>query len=900
MKKIYWNLKKFFKKQRYLSVITLVLTIILLLSLALVRSETSILTAVNNLAQKNPRLFSVAKSIVRLTDIPFRLAAFFVPEKLPRYSLIISQNDLDFLNQNIPKDKEKFTDQYKQSVSATFIFEDETYPVKVRYRGDNPNHWNFAKKSWRINFRDKPFKGKESIDLIIPEDRGYFQELTMAKLAEKMELTVPKMSLVNLSVNNKNNGVYLSAEHWSESFLETRGQAFTNNLYGENDFNFAFPGSIYYSSAQLQKLSSDQLSKQNNFADYQLLTDILVLENDQQFLTKFKQLVDTDNFLKWQAHSTLFFSRSQRKTHNLILNFNSQSGKLEFIPWNITMTTKDINYENINVDYNPLMTRALLDTQLYTQRNQVLWQTVKTDSVIKELISFINDQQKLSRFDIYKDTLRRFTVLEMEVSTRKFKQQLPAAFERIKKNLQQAQTFIFVTTKPQSTNYSDNIAFVDIENRGFSPTKIKELSIETSATISGTLLLFLDSDSDKQLTGRDKKLGKFENSQWNSKDNLAESEIKLKDFIISSLRIWYDINGERDEVSPDERRQRLFITSSEPLNLIDLKAKSTNAVTNKKSRPYAIRIINDSTFRYLNLINQSRDDFLIKYPQFKGDPASDTGVILPAQNHTFLEPVIVPNTVELTILPGAKLAFGPKVSLVSYGKVFALGTDSKPIVFTAASTAPWGVFGVVGKQAAGSLFEFVRVQKASESYLNGIYFTGGLAIHYANATIKNSYFGSNKGDDGLNIKHASVIIANNQFMNNQFDGLDLDVVTGEVVGNQFLRNGNDGLDISFAPITIKNNIFENNGDKCISVGESSRPTISQNTISGCNMGIGVKDQSEALIDSNQIFANNIGIAAYQKKEIFGGATVNETNNQFNDNDVDFKIDKNSTLNHDKN
>jgi hypothetical protein len=267
--------------------------------------------------------------------------------------------------------------------------------------------------------------------------------------------------------------------------------------------------------------------------------------------------------------------------------------------------------------------------------------------------------------------------------------------------------------------------------------------------------------------------------------------------------------------------------------------------------------------------------------------------------HIFTETVIIPRNTQLTILPGTTLRFMPGVSLVSYSPVIAQGTQSAPILITSATNEPWGAFAVIDINDQTSKFEYVTIENAAHAVVNNATFTGGLAVHYSDVEIRNSIFRNNHGDDGANIKYGDVIIQDNQFINNEFDGLDLDIVTGEVKNNLFANNGNDGLDVSFNQAIIKDNIMQNNNDKCLSLGEQSLAPVTNNTFSGCIMGAAVKDFSDILFENNLIKNNQKGIAVYQKKPIFGGAIVHLKNNQFENNQQDTWIDDLSEIIYEK-
>jgi len=253
--------------------------------------------------------------------------------------------------------------------------------------------------------------------------------------------------------------------------------------------------------------------------------------------------------------------------------------------------------------------------------------------------------------------------------------------------------------------------------------------------------------------------------------------------------------------------------------------------------------------------------------------------------HYINQTIIVPPGGKLTILSGARLVFASNISLVSYSPV-----QAQNAVLTAQDPSkPWGVFAVVGQPASLSSFNNLVVEHASQAVVNGIYFTGALAIHGAqNTTINNSTFRFNHGDDGLNIKYTDANVAYSQFIDNDFDGLDLDFGNGKVINNTFINNGNDALDLGSASPLIENNLVDTAGDKCISLGETSSPKIIGNILKNCNMGIAVKDSSQPEIINNQIIKNHIGLASYQKKPIFPRQSFIFNHNLLSENEIDFE------------
>ena len=147
---------------------------------------------------------------------------------IPSYELRIEREDLKKLNKNIPSSisAEVFagqvflTDEFKKTVPATFTHGGIEYKVKVRYRGDNPNHWTRSKRSWQVIFdKDNLFEGKRILKLIIPIDRDYFAEALNNYRATKFGLFYPEAKFVTLSINGINHGVSWQVEDFFSEAL---------------------------------------------------------------------------------------------------------------------------------------------------------------------------------------------------------------------------------------------------------------------------------------------------------------------------------------------------------------------------------------------------------------------------------------------------------------------------------------------------------------------------------------------------------------------------------------------------------------------------------------------------------------------------------------------------------
>lgn len=419
---------------------------------------------INNFSSRHKQLAIELKQLTKILN-GFYIFHQFIPSDIPLYSLTIKPQDLIFLNTNLPTGEAYLTKNNKKFVPAEFEYQGKIYKVKVHYRGDNDNHWRFDKKSWRIKFEDS-FENQEAIDLILPEDRYFFIEPWIAHMGEKLGLTLPEFSYVNLKVNRQLYGVYLKSEHWGETFLSNHRLSKNADLYGEADFDQGL-NNLYADVKNFQKYTFNSSKNKNDVSNLESLLNLLNNSSDADFFNTIPELIDLDNFLRWQAQSTLAFSHSQKNSHNLIIYFNPEINKFQFIPWNVAMADEEPIYPDIN--YNPLMTRILKNPEYMYQRNLLLWEYVNDPKNLTDDLKYYDDLYQNTRGSFYRDSLKIFPNLDFDLTVKKHRQRIITAQKKILQLLNDAQ----VTTKLESvtpTTYT-----LTVISQGFSSITIESI-----------------------------------------------------------------------------------------------------------------------------------------------------------------------------------------------------------------------------------------------------------------------------------------------------------------------------------------------------------------------------------------------------------------------------------------
>jgi hypothetical protein len=272
----------------------------------------------------------------------------------------------------------------------------------------------------------------------------------------------------------------------------------------------------------------------------------------------------------------------------------------------------------------------------------------------------------------------------------------------------------------------------------------------------------------------------------------------------------------------------------------------------------------------LEAISRSLEEFLLAHPQFQPSPERPGAVELRGSVR-FEETVIVPRGTHLLIAPGTDITLERGASLLLYGGLTCVGTETQRIRVHGVDGVPWGTFAVIRPEETVRI-QYTDFRDGGQKQANGMLFTGGVAVHEGDLEILHTRFSDMQSEDALNIKYGHLVMRDCLVERSASDALDIDVGTGEVRDSRFLDIAGDALDVSYSEVTLKGNEIENIADKGISVGERSRPLIEDNLIKNCSIGISCKDLSQARVNRCTFVENRLAIEAKRKKPMFGGGS----------------------------
>ncbi|MBT5263019.1 MAG: hypothetical protein HOL80_03950 [Candidatus Magasanikbacteria bacterium] len=388
---------------------------------------------------KIPHSFRVVgrKGLRFFQDLPY-IKYEFQKHGLPVYNLKVDEKDLRFLRSNIPDASEQMTDEYKVYVPATFEYGSKEYGVRIRNRGVSKNHWLWPKKSIRVQFNDDLFQGIKNLNLITPTDRLYLVEEFNHYRAKRLGLFVPRSFFVVVTTNSKDSAIYWAVEHYEKEMLETAQMSSDANFYGEGDayIQETLYDFLYSSVFNWKKYNNDVRFSEDNYADIDLLINLINSENDTRFANNIFSVVDEDSFYAWSVHNALVFGQHQDWGHNIRLYFDSSVGKFKFVPIDVGMkdVDKDLSGEDFFEEHtNHLMNKILSFPRFMRERNKRLWNYLSDDNNLKEELEYYDHLYERTKVAFYQDKIRRMNNQHIDRQVSEYRRRIVNNTEKLRK-----------------------------------------------------------------------------------------------------------------------------------------------------------------------------------------------------------------------------------------------------------------------------------------------------------------------------------------------------------------------------------------------------------------------------------------------------------------------------------
>ncbi|MDG2343400.1 MAG: CotH kinase family protein [Flavobacteriales bacterium] len=110
--------------------------------------------------------------------------------------------------------------QLKKYIKGNLTYKGKTIPIKLRFKGDWPDHLKSNKWSFRIQTKDNTqFKGLKSFSIQSPHTRSFLKEWIMHLIFKEQDVLTTRYGFISVNLNNELLGIYAYEEHFDKELL---------------------------------------------------------------------------------------------------------------------------------------------------------------------------------------------------------------------------------------------------------------------------------------------------------------------------------------------------------------------------------------------------------------------------------------------------------------------------------------------------------------------------------------------------------------------------------------------------------------------------------------------------------------------------------------------------------
>ncbi|GHH99340.1 CotH kinase family protein [Neobacillus kokaensis] len=297
---------------------------------------------------------------------------------LPLYKLFIKPIDLKELKRNIWID---------EPLPAQLRIDGKRLEIDVAFRGSHIR--DFPKKSYQVTFyKPKKFMGSRQIHLNAEyKDPSLIRNKLSFDFFSEIGVLAPQSRHVFLTINGKDEGVYLEIESVDENFIRRRDLPAGSIFYAvDGDANFSLMSDLEKETKKSLKAGYETKWKDSQLAEFQLQELIYKINtiSPLEFEREIPKYVNVQQYLRWVA-GIIFTSNYDGFVHNYALYRNGESGLFEVVPWDYDATWgRDVNGKIMEADYVPItgfntLTARLLDVNEFRRQYRMMLQEIMSD-----------------------------------------------------------------------------------------------------------------------------------------------------------------------------------------------------------------------------------------------------------------------------------------------------------------------------------------------------------------------------------------------------------------------------------------------------------------------------------------------------------------------------------------
>lgn len=730
-------------------------------------------------------------------------------------------------------------------VPATIVYEGEKYDVKLRLKGDLPDHWEGDKWSFRIKVEnDKTIMGTSVFSIQDPRTRQEINERIYQDSLKNEGVIGLRYHFLEVFINGENKGIYAFEEHFSKELIENNSRR--EGVIVKFSEDFSFEKSAKTENLEIDLVEDFYRSPVTVFENEQkLLSDpvrskqfkkaVGLLENLRNGTLKPSEVLDVDKTAKYYALSTAMNCPHSRVWHNVRLYYNPVTSLLE--PIGFDGNCRREGGQEALLEYSPQCIAFKNDSSCLFETADFSELVLRDPIIFK---AYIQNLERMSEKE-YLDNL--FSGLESEIKKDVILIQKEKPFYHFsKEGYYSSQNQISYMLHPlQAVNAhfeeidpSNNLLKVSVGN-------LVSLPVEIDSINFGPYVFFLNTGENALLQPRNlSQLPEYRGLEF-----VIPSKIYLENISKFELEVNYKIFGTNN-----------FKNSSIlPWGYVEEDFVEEDFIRQKP---------NLSSFEILEV-----NDALKKIEFVKGDLELSRDLIIPENYLVYIH-------------AGTNLDLKNGSMILSYSGLNIEGSPSEKVKIFSSDGTGQGIT-VLGSKSK-TFIKNAHFDGMGMPDKNGWQLLGSLNFHETSVQIQDVSITNTRSEDGVNIINSKFSIKNLSMdttglgLNEDHgDCIDSDFSEGTIDDSRFLNCKNDGLDFSGSLVNITNSFVLDQGDKGISAGERSLIFVENSSVKGgfkkIPVGIASKDFSRIYLKNTKIANSEYGIICYQKKQEYGPAIV---------------------------
>ena len=801
----------------------------------------------------------------------FLLSGVRADSKLPVINIKVPQSELTKLNSHLPQSGFEYVD-------GTIVTDGDPIKIKYRYRGDFPVHWSYHKKSLRIKTsKKKLFHGVRSFNLQAPKFDMQVNNFLSYKLAEEMDLLVPRSELVSVTLNGKRIGTHIFVEQLEEMTLRHRlvmpGDIYRGEIIGKD--RYLISG---YAGKKLFDVPGfwDKMSVNNHYDenDTYPLKEMIFQVRSPDFEVSQKRLseiMDLEAWGRFSAYESLTNTYHFDNVHNWRMYYDPWRQKLVPIVWDTTGWMG--NWRVPESKGKAIAPQAMSDlhAKLFQNgdfiraRNAALAEFFESGAD-KKFVEFTNETIDTliseSKYDPY---LRPADEKKMQDEVQK----LGAYIERVMRE-----------GKDYTAAPAAGVSYSPIDNG-------VRLSVDGSSVVRRARIVF-----DQAIEGQNSVHAII--SLSGPEGETLERRVNLNDAVtLSGAEMIVDA----EFISNSKLSAMGLMPHARSLTLLYNRGDYDIIVDGTSGRIASVSVDMGDGWKDIAEANVTQRSVFKSVYNPIAIPVKTTPIVW--QGTKTIKGVLEIDS-PLVIKAGTKVILGEGASLIIRNRLDVQGTANQPVQFVRqdGQTLPWGTIAVLGEKANQSRLSHCTMDGGS-GYKDKLFeYSGMFSVHDVQGmTINNCKFKNGSVvDDMVHIVYSSVDLSDSLFDTCLSDALDIDISKARLSNVSFINSGNDAVDLMSSTVSIINSNISQSGDKGVSVGEGSRLLAVNNVITENEIGVQIKDGSKAFLYNQTIKENAMGIDAYKKNWRYnGGGEAYVNKSVLSGNESTLSSDKNSNI-----